>query len=111
MLLGMLEPTLSTTVIDLNPGDTLVFFTDGLTDAPAEEAVSVDELADLLTDVGGQPIEDLADAIRALKRARRPQGSGDDTALMIVRIDGSGTLSEVREPEAAGQPATSGGSP
>ena len=36
MLLGMIEPTLSTTVVDVMPGDTLVFYTDGLTDAPAE---------------------------------------------------------------------------
>ena len=108
MLLGMIEPTLSTTVVDLAPGDTFVFFTDGLTDAPAEEAVSVDELADLLTVQGGQSIEDLADSIRALKRARRPHGSGDDTALLILRIDGSGTFSETREPQSAGQPAAGG---
>lgn len=86
-----------------------VFFT-GLTDAPAEEAVSVDELADLLNVLGGQSIEDLVDSIRALERARRPHGSGDDTALLILRIDGSGTFSETREPQSAGQPATSGGS-
>jgi hypothetical protein len=109
MLLGMIEPTLSITVVDLAPGDTLVFFTDGLTDAPAEQAVSVDELADLLDERGSQSIEGLADSIRALKRARRPQGSGDDTALLIVRIDGSGTLSEAREPQSKSERATSGG--
>jgi serine phosphatase RsbU (regulator of sigma subunit) len=87
MLLGMLEPTLSTTVIDVVPGDTLVMYTDGLTDAPADKAVSVDELAALLESAGDQPIEQLADSIRALKRGRRPQGSDDDTALLIVRFD------------------------
>ena len=85
MLLGMIEPTLSTTVVDLMPGDTLVFYTDGLTDAPAEKAVSVEELASLLEAEGDQPIEQLADSIRVLKRGRRPQGSDDDTALLIVR--------------------------
>jgi serine phosphatase RsbU (regulator of sigma subunit) len=87
MLLGMLEPTLSTTVIDVLPGDTLVMFTDGLTDAPANKAVSVEELAELLELDGDQPIEQLADSIRVLKRGRRPQGSDDDTALLILRVD------------------------
>ncbi|MEP7204337.1 MAG: PP2C family protein-serine/threonine phosphatase [Ilumatobacteraceae bacterium] len=89
MLLGMIEPTLTTTVVDLSPGDTLVFYTDGLTDAPAQEAVSVEELAALLETKGDQSIEQLADSIRALKRGRRPQGSSDDTALLIVRFEGS----------------------
>jgi serine phosphatase RsbU (regulator of sigma subunit) len=107
MLLGMLEPTLSTTVLDLAPGDTLVFYTDGLTDAPAEQAVSVEELATLLELEGDQPIEQLADAIRALKRGRRPQGSGDDTALLILRLEGPSLVTD--RPIFANEPATSGG--
>jgi len=87
MLLGMLEPDLSNAVVDLAPGDTLVFYTDGLTDAPPHQAVSVDELATMLQTEGRQPIEALADSIRALKRARRPLGSGDDTAILILRYD------------------------
>jgi sigma-B regulation protein RsbU (phosphoserine phosphatase) len=87
MLLGILEPSLSNTVVDLMPGDTLVFYTDGLTDAPAQQAVSVDELATLLQLDGQQSIEGLADSIRALKRGRRPLGSGDDTAILILRYD------------------------
>ena len=86
MLLGMLDPTLSTATIDVNPGDTLVLYTDGLTDAPANKAVSVDELSSLLRSDGEQPIEQLADSIRALKRGRRPQGSDDDTAILILRF-------------------------
>ena len=74
MLLGMLEPSLTTTMVDLMPGDTLVLYTDGLTDAPANKAVSVEELAALLEEHGDQPIEQLADSIRALKRGRRPHG-------------------------------------
>ena len=86
-LLGMIEPSLATTTIDVHPGDTLVFYTDGLTDAPADQAVSVEELTALLEADGDQPIEHFADSIRALKRRRRPLGSGDDTALLIVRFD------------------------
>ena len=89
MLLGMLEPTLSAAVVDVRPGDTLVLYTDGLTDAPADKAVSVEELAALLEEQGDQPIEQLADSIRVLKRGRRPHGSDDDTALLILRFDGT----------------------
>jgi hypothetical protein len=109
MLLGMIEPTLSTTVVDLMPGDTLVFYTDGLTDAPANEAVSIEELAELLEAQGDQSIEQLADNIRALKRGRRPQGSGDDTALLILRFEGSGVAADGAGPISAEEPATSSG--
>jgi serine phosphatase RsbU (regulator of sigma subunit) len=85
MLLGILEPTLSNTVVQLEADDMLVFYTDGLTDAPAQQAVSVDELATLLQLAGQEPIQELADSIRALKRGRRPLGSGDDTAILILR--------------------------
>ena len=104
MLLGMIEPTIATTVVDLEPGDTFVFYTDGLTDAPAEQAVSVEELAALLQIDGDQPVEQLADTIRALKRSRRPLGSGDDTALMILRFDGL-------SPSVPGKTAATGGEP
>ena len=64
----------------------LANYSDGLTDAPANKAVSVEELASLLETEGDQPIEQLADSIRVLKRGRRPQGSDDDTAILIVRV-------------------------
>jgi serine phosphatase RsbU (regulator of sigma subunit) len=85
-LLGMIEPTLAVSSTELHPGDTLVFYTDGLTDAPPSEAVTVEELADLLRVRGDDPIDRLADSIRALKRQRRPRGSGDDTVVLILRF-------------------------
>ena len=109
MLLGMMTPTLSTTVVDIAPGDTLVLYTDGLTDAPAEKAVSVGELVTLLELEGGQPVEQLADTIRVLKRGRRPLGSDDDTALLIVRLDGLFQPAAIDELFVENQPATSGG--
>jgi serine phosphatase RsbU (regulator of sigma subunit) len=109
MLLGMIEPSLTTTIVDLSPGDTLVFYTDGLTDAPAEQAVSIEELAALIVAEGDQPIEQLADTIRALKRGRRPQGSGDDTALLILRFEAPALLSAGGGSVSADVPATSGG--
>ncbi|MEP7113686.1 MAG: PP2C family protein-serine/threonine phosphatase [Ilumatobacteraceae bacterium] len=108
-VLGMIEPTLSTTIIDVVLGDTLVMYTDGLTDAPAGKAVSVEELSELLRFTGDQPIEQLADSIRVLKRGRRPQGSDDDTALLILRFGDTSGLSAGDAPLTAIEPAISGG--
>jgi len=109
MLLGMIEPRLSTTVVDLYPGDTLVFYTDGLTDAPAAQAVTVDELLSLLQVDGKRSIEGLADSIRTLKRGRRPAGSGDDTALIIVRYDPVPHDAPIEESTSIDAGAASGG--
>lgn len=85
-LLGMIEPTLVEVSVEVHPGDTLVLYTDGLTDAPAEQAVPVEELVTHLRLRGDRPIDEVADSIRALKRARRPLGSGDDTVVLLVRF-------------------------
>ena len=84
-ILGMIEPSLSEDVIPIADGDTLVMFTDGLTDAPGDQAVPVAELEELFR-CAGDDVEVLADDIRMLKRRRRPSGSADDTALLVVRF-------------------------
>ncbi|MGD9998864.1 MAG: PP2C family protein-serine/threonine phosphatase [Ilumatobacteraceae bacterium] len=89
-LLGMVEPTLHDTVVEVAPGDTLVLYTDGLTDAPGSQAVPVEELVDLLRADGAMAVEPLADSIRVLKRRRRPQGSADDTVVMVLRFGAPG---------------------
>jgi serine phosphatase RsbU (regulator of sigma subunit) len=85
-LLGMVEPTLHDTVVEVAAGDTLVLYTDGLTDAPGSQAVPIEELIELLRVDGAMPVEPLADSIRVLKRRRRPLGSADDTVVMVVRF-------------------------
>ena len=98
-LLGMIEPTLHETTTELRRGDTVTFYTDGLTDAPAQEAVPVEELVDHLRRRGDRPVGEIADSIRVLKRSRRPLGSGDDTVVLIVRFGSDG------EAPAAGESA------
>jgi hypothetical protein len=84
-LLGLIDPHLTDTCFDLHPGDTLLMFTDGMTDAPGDTAVP---LADIMalhrTDPAMTP-DALADALQVLIESRRPLGSGDDTALLIVQ--------------------------
>jgi serine phosphatase RsbU (regulator of sigma subunit) len=85
-LLGIFDPVLVDTTVPVQPGDTVVLYTDGLTDAPANQAVPIEELVELLGAEGDEPVEVLADSIRPLKRRRRPQGSADDTAIVVLRI-------------------------
>jgi serine phosphatase RsbU (regulator of sigma subunit) len=85
-VLGMVEPSLVDVAVDVEPGDTLVMYTDGLTDAPRDEAVPMSEIEELLIERGDIEVGALADSIRTLKRRRRPQGSSDDTAMLIVRF-------------------------
>ena len=85
-LLGIFEPMLTDTNVAVAPGDTLVLYTDGLTDAPVDQAVPIEELMELLAVEGHEPVELLADSIRPLKRRRRPRGSNDDTAIVVLRF-------------------------
>ena len=87
-ILGMVEPSLYEEVISVRDGDTLVMFTDGLTDAPGDQAVPIEELQQLFGQSDGD-VERLADEIRGLKRRRRPSGSADDTAVLVVRFGSS----------------------
>lgn len=85
-LLGLVEPSLTDVSVAVAAGDTLVLYTDGLTDAPGDQSVPIEEVIDVMAAGGTLPAGELADAIRALKRRRRPEGSSDDTALVVVRF-------------------------
>lgn len=86
-LLGMVEPTVHDTHLPIHAGDTLVLYTDGLTDAPGDQGVPLVEVESYLHQAGGLEVGPLADGIRTLKRRRRPLlGSNDDTALVVVRF-------------------------
>jgi serine phosphatase RsbU (regulator of sigma subunit) len=86
LLLGMIEPNLQDAVVPIEPGDTLLLYTDGFTDAPGTRAFSIDEMTSLLETSGDLEPGPLADAIRAGQRHRQPGGSDDDTALVIIRF-------------------------
>jgi serine phosphatase RsbU (regulator of sigma subunit) len=94
-LLGLFTPVLVDSTVAVEPGDTIVLYTDGLTDAPQDQAVPIDELIQLLSAEGGEPVALLADSIRPLKRRRRPHGSADDTAIVVVRIGSPADQAEV----------------
>jgi serine phosphatase RsbU (regulator of sigma subunit) len=86
-LLGMVPaPQFTNYTVELHGGDMLFLYTDGLTDAPAGEAVEADELVILVNDGRDGSPSELADRIRKVIDVRRPVGGGDDTALLIVKV-------------------------
>jgi serine phosphatase RsbU (regulator of sigma subunit) len=99
-VLGLLEPKLTSATTELDDGDTVVLYTDGITDAPPGEAVPIEELFDVVRAHRDNDPEELADAIRVSIEAHRPIGRGDDTALLVLRV-GVGVGDPPRQPVGA----------
>ncbi|MGC9543874.1 SpoIIE family protein phosphatase [Streptomyces sp. UG1] len=81
--LGVGGVAFSTTTVDLEPGDQLVFYTDGLVETrqhPLDERL--DALLELLDDPD-RPLEECCDLL--LRTLHRPDNS-DDVALLIARV-------------------------
>jgi serine phosphatase RsbU (regulator of sigma subunit) len=86
-LLGMVvDPVITDVAVDLRPGDMLFLYTDGLTDTAPSRAVDVAELEKLVSDGRDDGPDAVASAIEAAMNGRRPVASGDDTALLIVKV-------------------------
>ncbi len=84
-LLGLFPPVLHDTEHDLAAGDRLVLFTDGITDAPGGQGVQLEELCAVVAASRGTATQ-LADEIGRLVEHRRPRGSGDDIALLVLAL-------------------------
>ncbi|MFF7451542.1 MULTISPECIES: SpoIIE family protein phosphatase [unclassified Streptomyces] len=85
--LGVGGVAFSTTTVDLEPGDRLVFYTDGLVETrqhPLDERL--DALLDLL-DGPDRPLEEVCDLL--LRTLHQPDNS-DDVALLIARVQQPG---------------------
>jgi serine phosphatase RsbU (regulator of sigma subunit) len=86
-LLGAFDPLVSRTDVGLLPGDLLVLYTDGVTDAPQGESLTEAEFLDLLASNRDRDLHELASLVRRALDERRPV-EYDDTALMLLRIGG-----------------------
>ncbi len=76
-----------TTQLDLESGDMLFFFTDGVTEArsPAN-AYFENRLADELAAVAGQPADDVVSAIQALVLEHSLNNLRDDMTMLALRV-------------------------
>lgn len=115
LLLGVSpDPEVSSESVDLGPGDELIFYTDGVTDARAPERIlSADDLARLVRSCAGRGAAATADAIEAAVTDTSAEPR-DDLALLVVSVDapaeaasgaGGGGLrvTLARRPEAASE--------
>jgi serine phosphatase RsbU (regulator of sigma subunit) len=93
-LIGVFE-RIRTTVwtAELEPGDTIVLYTDGVTDLPAPHGLSpadVEELVERAAAAGAEA-PDVAEALgRRLEAIRPIEDRSDDIAIVVLHIDGSG---------------------
>ena len=74
--------------VELGPGDTLVLYTDGITEATnaADEELGIERLADLCRERRGDSVEGLATAIgEAVAAFAGGRQRGDDQTLLLLR--------------------------
>lgn len=96
-LLGLVEPTLSSEAVSLEPGDVLVLYTDGVTDA-AEAPLDERALGDVISaTLSAHDVDAAPEALRAEVRRRRPGGSDDDSAVLLVHAVGGDRRRAERE--------------
>jgi serine phosphatase RsbU (regulator of sigma subunit)/anti-sigma regulatory factor (Ser/Thr protein kinase) len=88
-ILGILEdPSLVDDVIELLPGDTVLFYTDGLTDAHAPaRMLSTEELAAELAKCGGMSPPEVAAYIEALALEGSESPPRDDIAIVVLALE------------------------
>ena len=86
-LLGVVsEPVLQDIDVELGPGDAVVLYTDGVTEArQGNELFGEDRLVATLAGLAGRPAEEMASALEAEVVAFRGSAS-DDTAILVVQV-------------------------
>jgi serine phosphatase RsbU (regulator of sigma subunit) len=80
-------PTLHDSSHGLEPGDAIVFFTDGVIESrPISSALGERGLAELLTCAGGWPAEEIALLIEHAVEERSEGRQADDVAIVVLRV-------------------------
>jgi serine phosphatase RsbU (regulator of sigma subunit) len=84
-ILGMVPPRFRETVVNVGQDDLLIFYTDGVTDAPGGTDVTEEELCDVLASSHGASPDAVIELLRDELRRRRPDGTRDDVALVVIK--------------------------
>jgi serine phosphatase RsbU (regulator of sigma subunit)/PAS domain-containing protein len=87
-LLGVVDdPNTVDTEIDLKPGDTLLLYTDGLTEASApQRTLTTPEVAELLAEVRGETAAQTAEGCLSSAIAAGGGVTRDDIAVLVVQV-------------------------
>lgn len=101
-LLGIFaDPDVADEGLDLGPGDTVVFFTDGLTEAGAPGAMSREELAGVLATCRTLDAAATAELLERAALDAQPGNRRDDAAILALRIlPSAGPAGRPEEPPA-----------
>jgi serine phosphatase RsbU (regulator of sigma subunit) len=90
VLLGVFpDPVLVNQQLDLNPGDAVVLYTDGVIEARNEagEEFGLERLAELLSTCGGRSAEGIARRIERSVLDHRGERTEDDVAIVVLRAE------------------------
>ncbi len=88
VLLGVFpDPVLVNQSLDLNPGDAVIFYTDGVIEARNEagEEFGLERLGELLSTCGGRSAEGIARRIERSVLDHRGERTEDDIAIVVLR--------------------------
>ena len=97
------EAEYKTTCIKLEPGDTLVLFSDGVTEAmnPDEELFGAARLREVLTGQMDTPLDQLQKCVlESVENFARGASQADDLTLLLVRYRATAALTESEAPPA-----------
>jgi sigma-B regulation protein RsbU (phosphoserine phosphatase) len=97
--------------VQLEPGDTLVLFSDGVTEAmnPSEELFGVPRLREVLTGQMECPLENIQKCIlEAVENFSRGAHQADDLTLLILRYRAASAVTDTDVPDSAAIPAGAG---
>jgi integral membrane sensor domain MASE1 len=107
LLLGVeTDPVLTDHTVEIGPGDALVLYTDGLTDAYAPySTLDADDVAATLAACAGRSAAAIADRIERTALDDDTRQPRDDIALVVARLDGPATARVLAAPAAVGHTA------